>query len=71
MIQFEYMPVVIEAHRNDLRRLYEPLPPELPRPSRRERLGARIVTLGHWVGNTCRDIATEPRIPTTGREAAA
>jgi hypothetical protein len=71
MIQLEYMPVVIEAHRRDLRNIYNPLPPELRRPSRRERIGALIVRFGHWVGDTCRDIASETPVPMTGQGARA
>ncbi len=71
MIQLEYMPVVIEAHRRDLRRLYEPLSPELRRRSRRERLGTLIVNLGVWIGDTCRDIGETSPVPATAADARA
>ncbi len=70
MIQLEYMPVVIEAHRRDLRRLYEPIPPELRRPSRRERLAAHIVSLGCWIADTCREVPEQPATLAPGHETA-
>ena len=49
MVQFEYFPQVIEAHRNDLRALAQPLPSEIAAPSWRRAIGLRLVQLGRWV----------------------
>jgi hypothetical protein len=62
MIQFEYFPQVIEAHRNDLRALAQPLPSEIVAPSWRRAIGLRLVQLGRWV---------EGNRPTIVRESPA
>lgn len=71
MIQLEYMPVIIEAHRNDLHKLFDPasLPPQ--KPSRRERLGATIVRFGYWVGDQCRDVTSQSSTPVPSQQASA
>ncbi len=60
MIQLEYMPVVIEAHRNDLRALFDPSRPPEQRRSHRQRLGMIIVRFGQWVEDQCNEVTTEP-----------
>lgn len=49
MVQFEYFPQLIEAHRNDLRAHAQPLPSEIPTRSWRRVVGERLVQLGRWV----------------------
>lgn len=70
MIQLEYMPVVIEAHRNDLRKLFDPASPVPRGPSRRERLGDIIVRFGYWVGDQCREATTQPSPPVSSQQAS-
>jgi hypothetical protein len=49
MVQFEYFPQLIEAHRNDLRALAQPLPSEIATRPWRRVVGERLVQLGRWV----------------------
>lgn len=60
MVQFEYFPAVIEAHRNDLRAIAQPLPGEVVRPGWRHAIGPRLVSIGRWLEGTRPAIATEP-----------
>ncbi len=59
MIELEYMPVLIDAHRQQLRELYDPRALPKTDASRRERLGAQIVRFGQWVANQCPEVAPE------------
>jgi hypothetical protein len=52
MVQFEYFPVLIDAHRNDLRAMAQPLPSEVMLPARRHVIGRRLIRLGHWLAGT-------------------
>lgn len=71
MIPLEYIPVVIEAHRNDLRRLYEPQRQELPKHSRRQRLGALLIRFGQWLDDRCNEASIEAPASTTSQQAGA
>ena len=60
MVQFEYFPQLIEAHRNDLRAIAQPLPAAIAAPSWRRRLGIRLVQLGRWIEGNRPVIVAEP-----------
>lgn len=51
MIDIDYQPVVIEAHRKALHKLYHPVPPEVEVHTNRQRLGALIIRLGERIGD--------------------
>jgi len=64
MIDIEYQNVVIEAHRNDLRKLSHPMPSEVEGRSNRQRLGAFIERLGERIGDLRPEITGESPIAT-------
>lgn len=69
MIPPEYMSVVIEAHRNDLRRLYDPERRGARTHAHRQRLGAQIVRFGQWVENRRIEAISEPPVVPTSQQA--
>lgn len=71
MIPPEYMPVVIEAHRNDLRRLFEPERHGTPRRPLRRRIGAIIIRFGRWVEDRCNEAASESPVAASNQRAPA
>ncbi len=64
MIDIDYQPVVIEAHRNDLRKLYHPVPYEVDVRTNRQRVGAFIIRLGERIGDLRPEITGESPIAT-------
>lgn len=71
MLEFEFSPTVIDAHRETLRKLYAPLPAELRAPTGRQRLGAFIVRLGERIGDIRDEVATEAPVITPPIRARA
>lgn len=71
MIELEYTPVVLESHRNDLHKLYNPVPAEIRVRTSRQQLGAIIIRLGVWIGDLRSDIATEPPVAVSSQQARA
>ena len=71
MIPPEYLPVVIAAHRNDLRKLYQPQRRVTPQLSTRQRIGSLIVRFGQWVENRCNEAASEPTVVPANQQAGA
>jgi hypothetical protein len=77
MLQFEYFPTVIEAHRNDLHALAQPLPSEIAVSSRRPAIGQRIVQLGRLLmgkrpaimGDTPTAVSVAPGTPPAASRA--
>jgi hypothetical protein len=63
MVQFEYFPALIDAHRNDLRALAQPLPSEIASTPWRRAIGLRLVQLGRWLEGNRPAIAGEPPVP--------
>ncbi len=71
MIQLEYFPQMIEAHRNDLRAMAHPLPSEIAAPSWRRALGLRLIRLGRRIEGARPEIVAErPAALTTPTGAA-
>lgn len=71
MINIEYTPVVIDAHRNDLRKLYHPVPDEVRVRTNRQRVGAFVIRLGERIGDLRPEVASDPQVAVSTRHAGA
>ena len=71
MIDIEYSPVVIDAHRNDLHKLYHPVPDGVRVRTNRQMLGAFIIRLGVRIGDLRPEVASEAPAATPALQARA
>jgi len=69
MIPPEYLPVVIAAHRNDLRQLYQPQRRGTHGPSTRQRIGNLLVRAGQWLEDRRNEAVPEPELRPCGEQA--
>ena len=62
MVQFEYFPAVVEAHRNDLRAIAQPLPQQVVTTSWRRAVAFRLIQLGRWLEGARPTITADPSV---------